>query len=164
MYNFSVFLSSYRNSSRSWKDGEMLWENKGQANVPQQALPDFCKYKLHVCNPVSTNMYCHHHNVIPAVLLMCLKTYIAALKVFYYHVIDNHLKPKLKTYLSSQMTAFKSRWFVGSSNISRVGSINRALKKVNHIKGHIKGGTELWVHGHSKVSCSWISVCKKSST
>ena len=62
------------------------------------------------------------------------------------------------------MTAFKSRWFVGSSNISRVGSINRALTKVNQIKGYIKGSTKLWVHGHSIVSCSWISVFKKYST
>ena len=32
------------------------------------------------------------------------------------------------------MTAFKSKWFVGSSNISKVGSINRALKTVNQVK------------------------------
>ena len=32
------------------------------------------------------------------------------------------------------MTAFKSKWFVGSSNISKVGSINRALKIVNQVK------------------------------
>lgn len=30
-------------------------------------------------------------------------------------------------YLLSQMTAFRSRWFVGSSSISKVGSIKRAL-------------------------------------
>lgn len=30
-------------------------------------------------------------------------------------------------YLLSQMTAFRSRWLVGSSSISRVGSMNRAL-------------------------------------
>ena len=33
------------------------------------------------------------------------------------------------TYLSSQMTAFRSRWFVGSSNNRRVGSRNRALAR-----------------------------------
>lgn len=33
------------------------------------------------------------------------------------------------TYLSSQMTAFRSRWFVGSSNNRRVGSRNKALAR-----------------------------------
>lgn len=31
-------------------------------------------------------------------------------------------------YLLSQMTAFRSRWLVGSSSISKVGSMNRALR------------------------------------
>lgn len=31
------------------------------------------------------------------------------------------------TYLSNQMTAFKSKWFVGSSSISNVGSKYKAL-------------------------------------
>lgn len=32
------------------------------------------------------------------------------------------------TYLSNQITAFKSKWFVGSSSMRRVGSIKRALQ------------------------------------
>lgn len=34
---------------------------------------------------------------------------------------------KAASYLLSQMTAFRSRWLVGSSSIRRVGSMNRAL-------------------------------------
>lgn len=33
------------------------------------------------------------------------------------------------TYLSNQMTALRSRWLVGSSNSSRVGSRNKALAR-----------------------------------
>ena len=52
-------------------------------------------------------------------------------------VIIKHLKSlqsinvNERTHLSSQITAFKSRWLVGSSNIRRVGSINRALEEYN---------------------------------
>lgn len=39
----------------------------------------------------------------------------------------NTLDQRGAYYLLSQMTAFKSRWLVGSSSISRVGSMKRAL-------------------------------------
>lgn len=38
------------------------------------------------------------------------------------------LKPdKDGSYLLSQITAFRSKWLVGSSSMSKVGSINKAL-------------------------------------
>lgn len=37
------------------------------------------------------------------------------------------------TYLSSQITAFKSKWFVGSSNNNNVGSRYKALAKDTRI-------------------------------
>lgn len=38
------------------------------------------------------------------------------------------LKPdKEGSYLLSQITAFRSKWLVGSSSMSKVGSINKAL-------------------------------------
>lgn len=36
---------------------------------------------------------------------------------------------KFSTYLSNQITAFKSKWFVGSSRSNKVGSKYKALAK-----------------------------------
>lgn len=40
------------------------------------------------------------------------------------------------THLSSHITALRSRWFVGSSKSSKVGSINNALKKKQRSHSH----------------------------
>lgn len=52
------------------------------------------------------------------------------------HIILNVARSSVNqfTYLSNHITAFKSRWFVGSSNSSKVGSMNKALNKIKSIR------------------------------
>lgn len=42
---------------------------------------------------------------------------------------NNTRAENMATHLLSQMTALRSRWLVGSSSISSVGSMNSALKR-----------------------------------
>ena len=58
-----------------------------------------------------------------------------------------HVQQLYNTYLSSQMTALRSKWLVGSSNSNNVGSMNRALgshdmeSRVNHMTRYLANET-----------------------